>query len=111
MSVYHINAPLETNKSLAASFETSPVDGRDYHTLSIQCVWTTTNTPVGELQLQVSDNGVNFEDEGNPIELGSATQTSIANFQFVQRYWRVQYTRSSGGTGATMNIIYTMKAK
>lgn len=98
------------NRSLAADVEGPPISMRDTRgELSMRIVSTDTGTPNGVLTLQGSVTGANWTDipgaapqlpdSGN---LAAGTRICVwygLNFEYV----RLKWTRSSGGTGATIS--------
>lgn len=74
--------------------------------LAIQPTWT--GTPVGDLQLQVSNDGVSWFDEGSPVAAGGAAGTAMLTSQFAPWAKARLFYDSSTGTG-TLNAISVAK--
>jgi hypothetical protein len=98
---------------MAANIEGAAIDLWDRDgTVTMDIVTTATGTPNGLLSLQGSLDGVNWKAIQSAFaELPASTAGALAaqdifaqwsglNYRFVRLVW----TRSSGGTGATLNV-------
>lgn len=105
---------LLTDGDMGASITTDPIELTRSQLASLQAVWDGTGTPVGTLTLEASANygepaGSNWDDVSSlsvpalPAVSG-AGQASIGLVNIPFLWVRLKYTRTSGGTGAKLNV-------
>lgn len=108
----------EQNDSyVAAQTLTADVNGPAINTsrmriLTMQAVWTAGSVPpVGNYTVQASNDGTTWDELGGTSyaaggAAGSATWTIV---DLGPKFYRLKYTRSADGTGATVTVKYNMR--
>ena len=79
-----------------------------FHHVSIQYVYTLAGVG-GECEMQVSNDGVNYQAVGNSIALISSTGTSFVNKANIAAKWMRAKCLNNDATPITMTIILSGK--
>jgi hypothetical protein len=103
-----LSATLSDLTSQAATYSTSVLDLREFHSVSFQL--TATGTASWTFGVEHSNDGVNWASVQTPTAYSSSTTLVINVADSAARYYRVTMTRTSG-TLTTATITYCAKAK
>ena len=82
--------------SKAVTFSSDAVDILNINAVSIQVITTSASTLNVSLQLEVSNDGTNWDEEGSPIAVTTDTTTSFKSAPAAYAYARVTSTRTGG---------------
>jgi hypothetical protein len=82
--------------SKAVTFSSDAVNTTDDASVSIQVITTSASTLNVSLQLEVSNDGTNWDEEGSPIAVTTNTTTSFKSAPAAFAYARVTSTRTGG---------------
>lgn len=106
-------------QDMGASITGGAVDCRDADLVSLHATWTATGTPVGAFSFEGSNNADLARGTGDwePITLdypptnpsGAAGSWLLRIAEYGYRYIRPKYTRTSGGSGAVLNMWFVGK--
>ena len=107
--------------AMTATITSAALSLRHVDKAALQCSWPATGTPIGTLTLQGScDPGHDGQQKPVPANWSTIDGTSVAvtgaagdmlyNIQNPGYKWlRLVYTRTSGGTGAVLNVYANVK--
>ncbi len=70
-----VQAQIFTDGDMSGSIESTPVSLQAHRHLAIQAVWT--GTPTGDLQLQVTVDGVTWFDQGSSVATGGGPGDTV----------------------------------
>ena len=103
-----VDLTLNTGLSLAANFNSVPIEASRYTAFSVQVIFDYTGgaTSAGSFSIQQSNDGVTWATSPSSTQAAVSTNSSILwNIPSVTaRYVRVAYTYASG-TGGTASIL------
>ena len=91
-----------------AQIYSKAMDIQTYSHVSIQYVYTLAGVG-GECEMQVSNDGINYQAVGNSIALISATGTSFVNKANIAAKWMRAKCLNNDATPITMTIILSGK--
>lgn len=87
---------------------------------SIDCAWPATGTPIGTLSIELTSDPTDATrvvvvDTGNFVPAptqpsGTADRTVFDDLRTCESHGRVRYTKTSGGTGATLTVTVNGKS-
>lgn len=108
---------LETDLSLAATVSSRPIKMDRFSKISVQAVWATGSSPVGNFTLQVCNDEGRMQNDGtvtgltswdtitgSTVAAGGAAGSNTWDVQTAARWMRVTYTRASGSTTVTYRV-------
>jgi hypothetical protein len=102
----HQQAQIVTDGDLSANLTSAAFNILAYRSFSLHAEWT--GVPVGDFQLQVSNDGSNWFDQGSSVAAGGGADEAMFSEQFSPwAYARLDYT-STSGTG-TLNVFALAK--
>lgn len=87
------------------------IDIRNYKGICLHAIWTVGSVaPVGTFKVQMSIDQTNIEDYATQAA-GGAAGSKMWNIESTNvPYVRLVYSRSSGGTGAVVDMLYSKKS-
>jgi len=86
------------------------IDAAQFRSVSMTVVNNATNTPVGNLFLQGSNDGVTFVNITAATAVSGAESNVLEITSLAARYVRLFWDYSSGGASSTGNASYTLKS-
>ncbi len=102
----HTQQQIVTAGDMSANVVSSAFNILAYRSFSLHAEWA--GSPAGNLQLQVSNDGSNWFDQGSPVAAGGAAGEEMFSEQFSPwAYARLDYD-STSGTG-TLNVYAIAK--
>lgn len=90
-----VQAQIFTAGDMSGSIQSTPVPLVAHRHLAVQAVWT--GVPVGNLQLQVTVDGITWTDQGSPVAAGGGAGDAV--FSETNAPWlqaRLAYVFTSG---------------
>ncbi len=89
-----VQAQIFTAGDMSGSIQSTPVLLAAHRHLAIQAVWT--GEPFGDLQLQVTVNGVTWTDQGSSVAAGGAAGNAVFSEVAPWEQARLAYVFASG---------------
>lgn len=104
--IHLFNDKVIDSQSMGADITSSSKNVQEAISYSVHCIWSAGSTPVGTLDLQGSNDDVNFTSvlESGPAPISGNSGSLLINVEkHSYGYMRVVYTRTSGsGTMTTL---------
>lgn len=107
---FHLfNNHLVDSVSMGANITSSAVNVQEAVSYSVHAIWSAGATPIGTLDLQASNDGVNYQSvlSAPAAVSGNSGQILINIEKHAYAYIQVVYTRTSGS--ATLNVYVNAK--
>jgi hypothetical protein len=97
--------------AFGADYTGSTIDAGQFRKISMTVVNTATNTPVGNIYIQFSDNDSDWiNGTGTATAAISGGETNLLYFDVNSRYVRFFWDYSSAGASSTVTVSYTLKS-
>ena len=100
--IFLMNTPILQNADMSASQTSAVVDMAEVIGYAAHSIWT--GTPVGDVVLEVSNDGINFVPIDTQATAGIAGQHVVNIERMHIRYARCRYERTSGTGSITIYL-------
>jgi len=96
--------------AFSADLTAPSIDAAQFRSVSMTVVNNGTNTPVGNLYLQASDDNSTFINATAAIAVSGAENNQLEITNLTSRYVRFYWDWASAGASSTVNVMYTLKS-
>ena len=96
--------------AFSADLTAPSIDAAQFRSVSMTVVNNGTNTPVGNLYLQASDDNSTFVNATAAVAVSGAENNQLEITNLTSRYVRFYWDWASAGASSTVNVMYTLKS-
>ena len=86
------------------------IDAGAFKSVAMTVINNGTNTPVGNLYIQASDDNSTFVNATAAIAVSGAENNLLEITNLTNRYVRFYWDWASAGASSTVNVMYTLKS-
>lgn len=93
------------NASVSATQNTDSIDLEHMYMFSLQITTSNPQSLDYDVQLQASNDGVNFVNQGSATNVTSATSFFIEDVDITYRYARLSLTKTTGSANFKIDVV------